>query len=274
MRLGILFYLCLAFNSCLEGLVVPAPTLEPFTEACATADTDTLVIFDINNTLIVPEDRVVRSFKNILLQACEEASEQYNKEYLHSKILLRMRFCLVDPNSIPLIQSLQQRNIKTIGCTALRVGPYGMVSSLEDWRIESLQQLHVSFSSVSEKKYLKIGVERSFVLFKHGVLFANGLTKGKALTAFLKTIGWRPQRILFLDASLNNLEAVERACSDAGIAYTGFHYTAVENAEADSETIDAQQAAVWQFQIAYLLDKGVWLSEKEAMGIIEQSQSS
>jgi hypothetical protein len=61
-----------------------------------------------------------------------------------------------------------------------------------------------------------------------GLLFTNGknCSKGELLVAYLKKIGERPGRVIFVDDKEDNLKSAESALLnyDQGIDFLGLHY--------------------------------------------------
>jgi len=145
-------------------------------------------------------------------------------------------------------------------------GTFGKIASLEDWRIQELRDLGIDVSKSFDTKqplifpHLKSKALKRFPIFKQGCLFTCNIAKGDILKAFLQYIGWNPHHIIFIDDKHKHLESVENFCKQAGIAFTGFHYTAVEKMP---KTPLNQQIANYQFKV--LEQKNRWLSDREAI---------
>ena len=274
----LLFLLC----SCLVltqgfALIVESPTLDTFEGALASIDQETLVLFDVDETLIVSKDLILRPCaRNLWKKYAKEAYENleispapYLDNHILGLILPKMDYELVHPRVVSIIHALQQQNIKTIAFTKMMTGAYGSVPCMEDWRIAHLKQLGMDFSGAFPQ-FQKVEIHPLRTgppsLFKEGLLCANRQDKGPVLVAFLKSIDWKPSKILFLDNRYDYLQSVESALQGSGIEFLGFYYTEVEKRPC---TIDSELA---KFQFEHLAKTGIWLNDVEAMNDLSSSR--
>lgn len=87
---------------------------------------------------------------------------KYDDQYFLGQCLSKIEYEVVDPHVLELIRSLQRRNIKTIAFTKMLVGSFGIIPSLEDWRIEHLKKHQFDFSSASPQfQEIRINVLRT-----------------------------------------------------------------------------------------------------------------
>jgi hypothetical protein len=148
-------------------------------------------------------------------------------------------------------------------------GAFGKIASLEDWRIQEIRDLGIDVSKSFDTKqplifhHLKSKDPKRFPIFKQGCLFTCNIAKGDVLKAFLQYTGWTPHRIIFIDDKRKYLESVENFCKQAGVAFTGFHYTAV--AKMPKAHLN-QQIANYQFKV--LEQKNKWMSDRKASSLI------
>lgn len=262
---------CLVFIQ-LHAKIIESPTFTQFEEVLETLDPDSLVLLDVDETLLVPKDGILKN-----------GGEEYRKilgfykrnftSHLIGQLLSRSEYEAVNPRAVDAIDYLQARDIKTIAFTACSVGQNGVIPSMEDWRIEHLKKNQFDFtvafpqfSGLWIKMYKDDPLSRLYYkkpLFKEGVLFCNGHHKGPVLTAFLAAIGWKPSKIVFLDDRLDFLESVENALKQEGIEFIGLHYTEAKNLPC----IVNEQVA--KFQIMHFFETEEWLSEQEAEQYIQ-----
>lgn len=253
----------------LHALIVEAPNLEVFQQALLKSDTNSLVLLDVDETLIIPKDLILRPCARKIWEKYAQQTlknpeivppEKYEKDYFLSLVLSRMQYKLVDPEILNVIENLQKRQIKTIAFTKMTTGSSGVIPSLEDWRIAHLLKLNIDFSEAFPH-FPSVQLEETngrAAVFKQGVLCANKQDKGPVLIAFLAHIKWQPKKIFFLDNRLDYLQSVEQSLKGTGIEFIGFHYTAVEN---EACIVDEELA---QFQLMHLAKTGIWLSDEEA----------
>ncbi|EFB41392.1 DUF2608 domain-containing protein [Parachlamydia acanthamoebae] len=253
-----------------QALIVEAPNLAAFEKVTQNIGQDSLVLFDVDDTLIVSKDHILRpAARHIWFQLAKKTLEnpaivppgKHDGDYFFGQILSAIEYEIVDPKVVDIIHSLQQRHIKTIAFTRMGTGPCGAISSMEDWRIAHLKKFCLDFSqALPEFQNLKIQVPGNQAsLFKQGILCSNKQAKGPVFIAFLNSIGWKPSKVIFIDNSFDYLKSVEDALEGTGIEFIGFHYTDVENRPC---IVDE---ALAEFQLMHLAKTGIWLSDSEAL---------
>jgi hypothetical protein len=260
----------------ISALILEAPHLDPFEKIVNSSDQETLVLFDVDETLLVAKDRILRPcarefFKKRVGEILENSENvpqgKFNEDYLLGHILARIEYEVVDSKILFIIESLQRKNIKAIAFTRMNTGPCGIIPSLEEWRIEHLKKHSIDFSQAFPQfpELIIEDLESSgrSALFKSGVLCANKQNKGPVLAAFLDQIGFKPSRVIFIDNRMDYLESVEESLRNKEIDFVGFHYTDVE----DRLCLINEKLA--DYQIEHLIKTDIWLSEKEALEILE-----
>jgi histidinol phosphatase-like enzyme len=231
------------------------------------ADSDTLVIFDIDEVIIETTDAILKpQHKKHFLKFEEELSERYSKEqalYLRSIIYDEENIKLVQEKILNTLNDLQNRNVKTIAITYIATGPRGRIAKFEDWGLARLTKLDIDFSKLNnlkDHKYSEIPSKYGVPLTKNGVTFTALAEKGVLLDAILKHNNIKPRKIIFIDDKLNNLKSVESTCNNLNIPFIGIQYTAVINSK---EWKFNEEIARMQFKI---LEKDYkWLSDQEAL---------
>ncbi|MBA3957309.1 MAG: DUF2608 domain-containing protein [Parachlamydiaceae bacterium] len=184
-----------------------------------------LVLFDIDWTIIIAEDPLLRPCgAHLLAKLKKEILDKDGQVDLHlSRIWNESKYTLVDPKILTLIHNLQKRNIPTMGLTGIRTGKMGVIPNLEDWRLEQLQQQNIDFShSYPTITFPEFPAPPP--IFKHGVLFTSWNSKGTVLVGLLKKLDFTPCKVIFVDDHLEYIETVEAAMHDLGIEFHGFHY--------------------------------------------------
>lgn len=267
----ILLALCMLFTQ-LDALIIESPNLQPFEEAMETIDHGCFVLFDVDETLITPKDRILNPYaREHWNQYAQDTIQNpaivpnYDEAYFLSQVYSKAEYVVVDPKLVTLIQSLQQRQIKTTAFTKMFTGVFGAIPSMEDWRLAHLKEHQFDFSPAFpqiQEIRMESSLSRSS-LFKQGLLCANKQDKGPVLLAFLEKleeqIGWRPAKVLFIDNRLDYLQSVEAALEKTGIAFIGFHYREVELRPC---YVNEELA---RFQLMHLATTGEWLGDNEAL---------
>ncbi len=265
-----IYFVIFACLSPLFGVIFEVRDLNKFEEMSRNLDGRTLVLFDVDYTLLSPKDISLKPCGKGFRRKFLHVLDPKRREYLQSILALESEEELMDCSFPSMIQRMQKDNIHVIGLTALETGEYGKIDHLEDWRIKQLKKFNIDFSSAFYN-YNPIVLSESkpynghYPLFKNGVLFTNRQPKGKVLVAFMKRVGWMPNKILFIDDSMEQLKSVESAAQALGVEFIGFHYIAA--AEIVSSEFDQ---AIGEFQFKNLVEKEHWFPEAEVKVILEK----
>lgn len=247
----------------LFSLVIQAPNLGVVNEGLQDIDERTLIVWDVDYTLITPADA-------LLSPAGEAFRKEFNKRYASeefrefyedrmSRVVSQRKIRLVEEQVLALLQTLKNKGAKVMALTAIRTGKFGVVPNVEDWRVQELRNLGIDFSeSFTNEKLVfdEFSGKISPPVFTKGVLCSDSYSKGQVLAAFLKRVNFTPSKILFIDDRMEYIEAVEREFSDRAIV--SFHYTAA------LDQLPRFDEALAGFQLNYLLEHGQWLSDTEA----------
>jgi hypothetical protein len=272
MKLGILglwLFLCVSALAEASPIIV-TPNLDPIFQAAEQADNGTLFIFDLDDVLIVSKNQVFQApfVHNVKAYEDDIKARHSKEEYYRIWSILRRNFHtqIVDPKVLDLIALIQQKHAKVIGLSNADAGDWGPIKDMEDLRLQELTQERIDFSaSFPIKKYIKFPSLRSLAhdnrtpIFKHGVLFACKVPKGKVLNVFLRSLKWKPHKIIFTDDKMKNVESVRDFCQQQRIPFQGFQYTAV--AAMSTASFNKVRADL-EFKI--LEEQGKWLSDVEA----------
>jgi hypothetical protein len=227
-----------AFTHVLKANITQGETLEAFQKMTENATPQSLVIFDINDTVLVTDEELFQSshkYQRLALQY--ELEEIYSKDLLEqfwNFVRLKSSRRLIDSTVVELVLSLQNRNTKVIALTTAGMGPLNEGLSLEDWKLNILEGFRINFSKSFPEDpclrfdYLLTKHPKRYAGFKKGIVFTCGLSKGLVLSLVLKKLNYKPDAIFFIDDKLKNLLSVEEVCKKLNIPFRGYHYTAVQ----------------------------------------------
>lgn len=246
----------------------------------ATLNTDSIVVFDIDNTLIADEDPWERGYKKERSQANTIATlfaegsqlntqlDRQTRDTLWSIYAQSLKQMVIDSKITELIKTLQAKGIKVIALTRFLVGKIGTIDSLEDFRISQLKDLNIDFSpSFPNNNYLvfkEYNFEGKSPLFKDGILFTTlACSKGELLYAFFEKIHWYPNQVIMFDDKLDQLKTVHDVLAKHAIPFRGFEY---KGAEKLNQLFDKNIA---EFQMQYLINYGKWVNGAEAQSILQ-----
>lgn len=259
-------FLLFCSNAC--AIIVETNDLMVVEKEILQLDDDALVVFDVDYTLLVPNDRLLGPYGEVYRQEFNSkyrGLHNHQWETLMSKVLLQSQVSLVDEKVLDIIELLKQKQIKTIALTAMSTGKLGLIPNAEAWRIKQLDSLGINFDwafpHLDVISFHAFQGRGSPPVFKQGVLASAKYPKGNVLLAFLKETGYQPSKVIFVDDRIDYIQSVESELARVQIPLVSFHYKAAscQPLHLDKELAD--------FQLAYLLQNGEWLSDEEAKQI-------
>jgi hypothetical protein len=230
---------------------------------------ETLVIYDVDETLIQPTDTYLVNEhtpegKAFLAHFIKSQPKVNNWEELTSIILRDAHRPLIEPIVIYKIKQAKKLGAKVIALTSMNTGKVGFYERLEEWRYLHLKS--IGFVGDFEDKVFNVsGFKRNPVFYK-GILAADLEGKGDVLSSFLKIIELTPKYIIAIDDDKNALESIEKFCIDNHIIFKGYLYKGYKKTPWDSKLI--------LFQAHYLIKKKEWLGDKAAKKMMNSTPIS
>lgn len=278
---SVFFVFLFFFNGFIQPLpaaIIEVDELNKIVKKLPKIDQQTLILLDVDYTLIIPKDAILKPCgqklaRKLVLEILgnnplNDASKKFANSYYQSQILLQAQSSLVDASFPSFVKQLQSKNIPTIALTAAPTGNFGVINSIENWRIKALKKLKLDFSLAFPKirilELAKKGDLNSPPLFKSGVLFSSQYTKGETLRRFLDRIQWYPKKVVFVDDRMDFLISVQDVLNEMGIEFIGFYYTAAEKVPC---YLDEKIA---ELQFRHLVEHGIWLSDEKAKSFIRK----
>jgi hypothetical protein len=221
----------------------------------------TLVVFDVDETLIQPVDTYLINehtpeaigFKKGLIQKYNHIK---NWDEIASLILMQAQRPLLEPFIIDVIKTLKKHKVKVIACTAMNIGYYSaLIPRLEVWRYHHLKSL--GFEGSYENLTFELPSSFKGALFYKGILSSNLAHKGPVLGAFLDHIKMHPSKIMMIDDDENALQSIGQECGKRHILFKGYHYRKAHSKPWNEKLI--------AFQADYLINHKIWLNDDEVM---------
>lgn len=183
---------------------------------------DTLVVFDIDNTLIEPLqilgsdqwfDSKIKFYKKQGLSRQQAFQKTYD-EYYQIQSITDSR--TVEKNTPKIFLQTAEKN-QVMGLTTRDL-------CLSYATLKQLKKLNLAFNKAPLSEEVYLYTDRG-LLYKDGIFFTAGAHKGRAFAAFLKKTGLKnPKSILFVNDKLKPLQEMQGECESMGIAFTGLRY--------------------------------------------------
>lgn len=221
----------------------------------ADANSDTLVILDVDYTLLQPANPAFQQ-KNFQLSPdfiknTMKSLPESSKSEFATAIATSGEGQLIDQSSPAMIEAFKQKGARVLVISGLLVGNWNELGDLMDWRIRTLHSLGIvptTFGITSPWEFTDLpSYKGRYPEYKDGVILTNGelVKKHEVLDAFLKKISWRPKKIVFIDDSRAILDAMLEYAAEQKIGFTGYEYKGAKKAPAGFITKE-QLEAEWQ----------------------------
>ena len=188
-------------------------------------ESGTLLVFDIDNTLVTPLGYIGSDQWYYYLSTAiardqpklskTQVQEKADAVWTRAQDLVKVR--PVEALTPALIRGQQERGIRVMALTA----------RAESDAPATFRQLHDIGVDLDLNSVHAADLHVPGGYWSHGVLFVGeGVDKGKFLVEFLGRIGLKPSRIVFADDKPHHARNVDAALSAAGIPATVFRYGA------------------------------------------------
>jgi len=222
----------------------------------------TLVIFDIDNTLIEPvqsvgsdqwfRHRIAHWIDQGLEQ--DEALEKALNDWMAVQNISKMQ--LVEPSAAKIIDHLQDRGFMVMGLTTRGLG-------MSTTTNKQLASLGIDLSRTAPTKDDVFFMNQRGVLFRGGTLFTANTHKGSALFKFLDQLDCTPKMILFINDKRSHIVPIEEWAAKRNIPFIGLRYGHLD------EKVKNMNIEITDIQFENF---GHILSDQEAREILDNRQ--
>jgi hypothetical protein len=288
-RYGALCSLMFLFSSCslFKSEFTEITSITQAEDVLFQADKNTLVVFDIDQTLINPaikfaqpryqHDKIFQKYRAELEQYLEERRkiDPFYGEIFESKIW-QSSFELVEPKTLDIIKDLQARGIKIVALTSTQPGRFGIVDRMDIERSRNLKSVGIDFSTSFKDQGVDLkGLKTyrgNYPTYYKGIIcpaLNAGNTKGTALVAFFDAIQWTPKRVIFFDDSKDNVTVVVNEMRKHAIPCVAFLYRA-----AFIPAKDSLDESLVRFQLGYLRKYDTVLADEEAAAMMHKDDTT
>ncbi len=249
-----------------EHVVSAIATIDSFEQALpvlAECDADTLVTFDVDDTLITSRDALARNCYfplGFVLKAVwryPELLKPKRFEWAASVMYEQAERSVFDSSLLPFMEQLKKRGCKIIGLTSMESGSYGVIPSMPEWRASMLKGFGIVFDAgYANTKFSHFPQRRGdYPMLYKGILCANQQNKAAVLGAFLDHFHVKPKYIISFDDDPTALEGIAKECAKRGIIFRGYHYCGAQKV---AKPWDTEKALT---QLEYLMEQGRWLND-------------
>ena len=196
---------------------------EHFSDIVEYVQNDTLVLLDIDDTLLIPVQTLGTDvwFCNRLSYYKEsfsgsEALDKALAEWEGIRQLTKVK--IVEEGTEKIVADLQERGVTVMGLTTQGL-------ALATCTVNQLHSLGIDLVKTAPSKEDHYFINRIGNLYREGILFTSGTMKGKSLLKLIETIQYTPKRIVFINDKAAHLKDVEEAVEAVGYEFFGLRYS-------------------------------------------------
>ena len=201
-------------------------------------DKNMFVAFDVDMTLIVPKNPAVYAVYYPYQKKYESTLEKIFKNLTVTRKAQIRTFGiqsspqrLVEQDTRKIIQTLQKKGVKMIGFTTTVKRSLTIdAKKWEAWKFDALSKLGIDFSKAFPQQKIVFNEVTPqyyhYPVYYKGILFANGIDKGKMIAPFFKHMKLKPSIFIMVDDRKSNLVSIETAIAkfDPSIQFIGIEY--------------------------------------------------
>lgn len=188
---------------------------EHFNEIVQYVQEDTLVLLDIDDTLLIPAQTLGTDVW-FCARLKQKGFDRALAEWEAIRLLTKVK--VVEEGTQEIIAELQNKNIPVMCLTTQGL-------ALATCTINQLHSLNIDVSKTAPSKEDHYFINRHGNLYRQGVLFTSGTPKGKSLLKLLDAMQYFPKRIVFINDKATHLKDVEGDAEAAGYEFIGLRYS-------------------------------------------------
>lgn len=219
--MSFLFTCLIASYTTLTAVIIE---IEHFGEIVNYVKPNTLIILDIDDTILIPTQTLgtdvwfLYRLKQYELSGLDhpQALEKALAEWEAIRHLTNVQ--LVEEGTDKVIEQLQSKeDVMIMGLTTQGL-------ALATRTILQLQSLNVDLTKNSPCKEDCYFINKRGVLFRHGLLFTAATHKGAALIKFLDIVDFHPEHIIFINDKATHVHEMEESVVSRAIDFIGLRY--------------------------------------------------
>ncbi|MBS0623973.1 MAG: DUF2608 domain-containing protein [Verrucomicrobia bacterium] len=255
-RMRVLFFLI----ALISIKFLPADIIEVmrFEEIERYLEPDTLIILDIDNTLLEPiqelgTDQWFVHRRDWYEQQGYTSGESLEMALAEWEAVQNITKVMAVERSTPgIVTQLQQKYI------VMGMSTRGL--ALATRTVYQLKDIGINLASASLTAEDVPLLNPQAILFRKGILFTSGTHKGRALLKLFEQLHYTAKRIIFVNDKATHLREVEVACEESHIPFIGLRYGFLD------EKVKAFRSDIARVQFENFK---MILSDKEALNLIE-----
>lgn len=184
---------------------------------------DTLIVFDIDNTLMEPVQELgtdqwfynrIKHYENWGFSK-DRALEKALRQWCAIQSITKVR--VVEPGTAEIVQNLQKMGYSIMGLTTRGLGMCTLT-------IQQLGYLDIDLSVTAPTQDEIHFMNERGCLYRSGILFTAATHKGKAMQKLFNKMNYQPKRILFINDKRSHIEEFMETMLPKGVDFVGLRY--------------------------------------------------
>lgn len=207
------------------------------------ADKGTLVVFDLDNTLIKNNQTLGSDqwfyayFKKLKSEGHTDANSLAKTVQIYTEAQKKSKASLVEPVASKIVADLQKMNPNVMALTTR-----GFV--LKDTTISQLNSVDIDFNKgFGKHKFFTLTPPINSAKFYHGIAFSDDNDKGSCLLDIIEKENLKFNKIVFIDDKIKNVKSIDKAAKEKGIEYVGIRYSHLDS---EAGNLDTEVASIQQ----------------------------
>ncbi|WP_410528116.1 DUF2608 domain-containing protein [Rickettsia oklahomensis] len=267
----LLSLLCLVISYVGYGQIIPTYSVDSVTmkNLLPKIDANTLVLVNIDNTIITPQSKLFRyqdnSYINFTKYLYSLAVHNSSVNKTIAQLIEHRQMMLVESKWIDLINKMKQQGAMVLGLQEI-TPPCNLIENYEGWLYTLLYKLNIHFTNkVNDKDVFRFNPsDAGGPIFYLGIIFTGNINKVKTLIEFLKIIPKQPTKIVIFANNKKDLENMDSYLRMVDIEYYGIEYLGWTRlpGSPDHQIAELQQDV--------LLNTGQWLEDDIAAKMLNK----
>ncbi len=225
-------------------------------------DADTLILLDIDDTLLIPEQTLGSDvWFQYQYQLNEDKADPLDATLAQWEAIRHLsRMKTVEKDTAAVVSDLQNEKYCIMGLTTQGL-------ALATRTVQQLLENGIDLIKTAPSQEDIYLMNERGVLYRHGILFTSGTPKGPALEKLLKATDLHPKKIVFINDKKSHLLDVAKSAQKLNIEFIGLRYSCSDERVAHF----SPEIADVQFQYSTFSHL---LSDEEAQNLLEQLHES
>ena len=221
-----------------------------------TWNTKTLVVFDIDNTLLRQDSMIgTHQWGDYMKERAvrsglpEEEAKQYQYK-VFGELQNKLKVLPVEPVVLGLLRKLENKKIKHFALTARS-------SILKNVTAQQVKTLKHNFSKNFPTQNNLAKIDKHLY---EGIIFSGDVPKGELLKTIVENSPNKFDHIVFVDDKLYNLESIEKSFTNSKVKLESFRYGAAD------EFVKSFDPVVADLQYSFMQESNELVVERELQG--------